>query len=351
MPIRIEAGRVSSLASLEAEWRALELRAPQAPVFQGWSWMGCLAAERFPSPVVVRAEVDGVVAGLALFNRRAGRLFLSESGQDRFDAPFIEHNAPLIAADAPSGLLPGMMRAAWRSGLVWGMTLGGVPPEVAAAAGGFAWQRRERSAPYVDLDAVRAAGGDYLATLSANTRQQIRRSLRFHAARGTVRLERATDAAGALAWFAELTRLHGETWRRRGKPGAFAASFALRFHQALVAQGVPRGEVDILRASAGDAPFGYLYNLQRGGAVFAYQGGWKLDGAEREERPGIVCHLLAIERALKAATRRYDFLAGDGRYKSSLSNAQYRLVWESRFGGWLDARGHITPGQTVAEAG
>ena len=60
MPIRIEAGRVSSLASLEAERRALELRAPQAPIFQGWSWMGCLAAERFPCPVVVRAEVDGV---------------------------------------------------------------------------------------------------------------------------------------------------------------------------------------------------------------------------------------------------------------------------------------------------
>ncbi len=340
MPIRIEAGRVSSLASLEAEWRALELRAPEAPIFQGWSWMGCLAAERFPSPVVVRAEVDGVVAGLALFNRRAGRLFLSESGQGRFDAPFIEHNAPLIAADAPSGLLPGMMRAAWRSGLVWGMTLGGVPPEVAAAAGGFAWQRRERSAPYVDLDAVRAAGGDYLATLSANTRQQIRRSLRFHAARGTVRLERATDAVGALAWFAELTRLHGETWRRRGKPGAFAESFALRFHQALVAQGVPRGEVDILRASAGDTPFGYLYNLRRGGWVCAYQSGLTASG-DTDGRPGIAAHVLAIEQALAAGARRYDFLVGDGRYKSSLAKATRPLLWTSAFHPLWGAAGRV----------
>ncbi len=340
MPIRIEAGRLSSLASLEAEWRALEARAPEAAIFQGWTWMGCLAAERFPNPVVVRAEVDGVVTGLALFNRRAGRLFLSESGRALLDAPFIEHNAPLIAADAPPGLLRGMMRAAWRCGPVWGMTLGGVPAEVAAAAGGFTWRRQERVAPYVDLDAVRAAGGDYLATLSANTRQQIRRSLRSCAERGAVRLERAADAAGALAWFAELARLHGGTWRRRGKPGAFAETSAQRFHQALIAQGVPRGEVDILRASAGGAPFGYLYNLRGGGVVSAYQGGWNLGAAGSTERPGIVCHLLAIEGELGGTTRRYDFLAGDGRYKSSLSNARIGLFWESRFGGWMGARGH-----------
>lgn len=327
MPIRIEAARVSCLASLEAEWRALEARAPQASIFQGWSWMGCLAAERFPNPVLVRAEVDGTLAGLALFNRRGGRLFLSESGDARLDAPFIEHNAPLIAADAPAGVLAGMMRAAWRSGRVWGMTLGGVPAEVAAAAGGIAWRRQVRVAPHVDLDAVRAAGGDHLAGLSANARQQIRRSLRHWAARGTVRLDRAADATEAIAWFGELARLHGETWRRRGRPGAFADDVARRFHHALIARGVPRGEVDILRASAGDAPFGYLYNLRRGGVVSAYQGGWTLDAAGR---PGITCHVLAIRRELAGAARRYDFLAGEGRYKSSLANGESRLVWETR---------------------
>lgn len=348
MPIRIEASRVSCLASLEAEWRGLEARAPEASIFQGWSWMGCLADERFPNPVLVRAEVDGVVAGLALFNRRAGVLFLSESGDARLDAPFIEHNAPLIAADAPPGLLAGMMRAAWRSGLVWAIALGGVPPGVAAAVGGIAWRRQLRVAPHVDLDALRAAGGDYLASLSANARQQVRRSLRHWAARGTVRLDRAADAGQAGAWFAELARLHGETWRRRGRPGAFADDFAQRFHRALIALGTPRGEVDILRASAGEAPFGYLYNLRRGGAVCAYQGGWALDPAGR---PGITCHVLAIERELAGATRRYDFLAGDGRYKSSLAHGETRLVWERRLAGWAGLRGHVTPAPTGAAAG
>ena len=333
MPIRIEAGTISRFDALGESWRALEARAPEASFFQGWTWMGCLVAERFPKPVVVRAEVDGVVVGLALFNRRGGRLFLSESGAAPLDAPFIEHNAPLLAAGAPAGVLPDMLRAAWRSGWVWGMTLSGAPAEVAAAAGGFTWRRQQRVAPYVDLDAVRAAGGDYLATLSANTRQQIRRSLRAYAARGPVRLDRAETAAEALAWFGELVRLHGETWRRRGQPGAFADAFASRFHTALIERGTPRGEVDLLRACAGSDAFGYLYNVRRGDSVSAYQGGWDLRDPGRQERPGVVCHLLAIERALHGTARRYDFLAGGGRYKSSLGHAAKQLVWDIRICG------------------
>jgi CelD/BcsL family acetyltransferase involved in cellulose biosynthesis len=334
MPIRIEAGSVSRFAELGEAWRALEARAPAASFFQRWTWMGCLAEERFPNPVVVRAEVDGVLVGLALFNRRRGRLFLSESGDAAMDAPFIEHNAPLIAAGAPAAVLPGLLRAAWRSGWVWGMTLSGVPPEVAAAAGGFAWRRQERVAPYVDLDAVRAAGGDYLATLSANTRQQIRRSLRAYAARGEVRLERAESVEQALAWFGELVRLHQATWATRGKPGAFADGFMTRFHGEMIGRGVARGEVDLLRASAGAQVFGYLYNLRGSTDVHAYQGGWDIAGAARGERPGTLCHALAIGREVRSTARRYDFLAGGSRYKTSLSTAARRLGWETRLRGW-----------------
>lgn len=350
MTIRIEAGGISSVASLGAAWRTLEARAPQASFFQSWTWMGCLAEQRFRNPVLVRAEVDGVLAGLALFNRRRGRLFLSESGEAQLDAPFIEHNAPLIAADAPARLLPDMMRAAWRCGLTWGMRLSGVPPEVAAAAGGRCWRRQERAAPYVDLDAVRETGGDYLATLSANTRQQIRRSLRAYGARGVVRMERADAVATALEWFAALVRLHGATWRQRGKPGAFAEPVAVAFHQALIARGVARGEVEILRASAGETAFGYLYNLRRGRTVHAYQGGWDLGDATASERPGTVCHLLAIERELAEGGGSYDFLAGESRYKSSLARSFHRLVWEERLGGWMPGWSHITPARADGAA-
>jgi CelD/BcsL family acetyltransferase involved in cellulose biosynthesis len=336
MPIRIEAGSVSCFAKLGEDWRALEARAPQASFFQSWTWMGCLVEERFPNPVVVRAELDGVLVGLALFNRRRGRLYLSESGDPVMDAPFIEHNAPLIAAGAPPAVLPGMLRAAWRSGWNWGMTLSGVPPEVAAAAGGFVWRRQERVAPYVDLDAVRAAGGDYLATLSANTRQQIRRSLRAYAARGEVRLERAATVQVALEWFGELARLHENTWRARGRSGAFSSHFSQRFHHEVIARGLDLGEIHILKGRTGSVDFGFLYNFEMNGWICSYQSGLRFEGGDKQYRPGTVCHVLAVMQALKGSSRRYDLLANDTRYKLALAQGKLVLDWSFRVHGALN---------------
>lgn len=334
MPIRIEAGKPSCVTSLGVAWRALEATSSKASVFQGWTWMGCLARERFSAPVVVRAEVDGMLAGLALFNRRGGRLWLSESGDAGLDAPFVEHNAPLIADGAPPGLLVAMLRVAARAGWTWGLVLNGVPEEVAAAAGGVPWRREVRCARHVDLGAVRNAGGDYLTTLSANTRQQMRRSMRGFAADGDLRLDRAATVDQALDWFDALAALHGARWRERGKPGAFASETVLRFHRALIAEGLARQEVDLLRATAGGTLLGYLYNLRRNGWICAYQSGLAVtEGAA--DRPGIVAHVMAIEQALADGAHRYDFLAGDARYKASLAKDERPLVWmTSVLPGW-----------------
>jgi len=44
-------------------------------------------------------------------------------------------------------------------------------------------------------------------------------------------------------------------------------------------------------------------------------------------RPGLVCHLLAIEHYRRAGMRRYDFLGGDARYKRSFANGEIALLW------------------------
>jgi len=77
--------------------------------------------------------------------------------------------------------------------------------------------------PHVDLDKVRAAEGDYLSLLSANTRQQVRRAIRLFESKGELILERAPTAGQALDWFERLCHLHQERWTARGKPGAYPA--------------------------------------------------------------------------------------------------------------------------------
>lgn len=318
---------VPCFARLGREWRALEADVAGLSFFQSWSWVGCLAEQRYRDPVLIRALDGGRTIGLALFNRSARRLCLAESGDPDLDAPFIEHNAPLAAGPRATDVQAALLRAAWGTPKVGRLVLSGVAPRLLGDAGGRAWRVQERPAPLVDLDAVRAAGGDWLATRSANTRYTLRRSMRAYEARGPLRLDAARDAAEALDWFDALLRLHTRTWQDRGLAGAFATPFLLGFHRALIATTAARGELDLLRVTAAGQDVGYLYNFRLGGWVNAYQSGLDHAGAATHGKPGLTCHALAIARALGAGARVYDFLAGAAQYKASLATGTVPLVW------------------------
>lgn len=321
---RIVAEKVTDFTVLGREWCELEAEA-EPGFFRSWAWVGCLAEERFPDPVLLRARQGGRTVGLALFNHRGGRLALGESADAVLDAPFVEHNGPLVARGV--GIPPGAwLRAAWQWRGARRLVLSGVDPALAAAAGvPIRLQRRE--APYVDLHALRQTGTDYLPSLSANARQQIRRSIRAYEAQGPLRLLAAADEAEALAWFRALVEWHGADWRARGKPGAFAHPFMLRFHEALIRRTWPGGGADLLRLEVGGKPVGFLYNLRAGGVVHAYQSGMDRAGIRAHEKPGLTGHVLAIQRALAAGDLAYDLMAGDQRYKTSLARHAKSLVW------------------------
>ncbi len=352
--VDIRTETVPCFESLGREWRRLEADATGRSFFQSWSWVGCLAEQRFRDPVLIRAMDGGRTIGLALFNRNAGRLCLAEAGDPGLDAPFIEHNAPLAAGPRATAIEAALLRAAWGTPRVGRLILSGVAPRLLGAAGGRAWRVQERPAPLVDLDAVRAAGGDWLATRSANTRYTLRRSMRAYDARGRLRLDAARSAAEALDWFGALVLLHTRTWRDRGTAGAFATPFLLDFHRALIATTVARGELDMLRVTTAARDVGYLYNFRLGGRVYAYQSGLDHAGAAPHGKPGLTCHALAIARALAGGERVYDFLGGAAQYKTSLANDTVPLVWAElvptlsapglvaalrQLAGWLSPRG------------
>lgn len=333
MPLSVAATPVRSFTALGEAWRALEARAAPS-FFQSWTWVGCLAEERFPDPVLLRAERDGHLVGLALFNRRRGRLHLGESGDPERDRPFTEHNGPLATDPEAAAAL---LRAAWRQPGTCRLVLGGVPPDLLAAAAGSPVRLQPRVAPFLDLDALRAAGGDVLAALSANTRYQIRRSNRLYEAGKRLVLTAAEDEAALDAWFGELVALHEASWARRGQPGAFATPFLRRFHRTLMARALARGELDLLRVTGGAGIVGLLYNFRHRGRVLAYQSGLADPAGQAHARPGLTCHALAITHALGRGDRVYDFLAGGQRYKLSLADRQLTLFWAELARPWSPA--------------
>lgn len=83
----------------------------------------------------------------------------------------------------------------------------------------------------------------------------------------------------------------------------------------------------MVRVRAGEDALGCLYNFKLRGHVYAYQSGFDYERAGPHGKPGLTCDLLAIEHALAADDRVYDFLAGSARYKLSLANAIVPLFW------------------------
>ncbi|MCC6718365.1 MAG: GNAT family N-acetyltransferase [Acetobacteraceae bacterium] len=319
---------------LGAAWRTLEARA-DGSFFQSWSWVGCRAGARFADPLLLSVRRAGEVVALGLFNRQrrlpaGSRLSLNESGVAALDSIHVEHNGLLVARDAPPDVLVRALADVVRRG--GRVTLSGVDAAHLAAARATGALVRERAAttasPWIDLAAVRADPGGHLALVSANSRQQIRRSLRRYAAAGPLRLHRAGALAEAQDFLAALGVLHQQTWVGRGWPGAFANPEFVAFHAELLATAWPRGEIDLLRVDAGGQVLGYLYNFVWRNRVYNYQSGFDYAAAATaHQKPGLTCHHLAAAMYAAEGLAAYDLLAGEQRYKTSLATGSAELHW------------------------
>ena len=138
--------------------------------------------------------------------------------------------------------------------------------------------RRGQVSPFIDLAAIRRAGGDYLAGRSANTRQQIRRSDQFYERDGPIRLERAGSVeSGSCDAGSNGRAASGGLGGARQARKFFRAVFR-RFHHALIEAGIPRGEIALLKVLSGETTIGFLYNFVWKGRMSAYQSGFAYRG-------------------------------------------------------------------------
>lgn len=332
------------LAALEPRWRAMEARATVS-FFQSWCWMGSWlrATSARPDLIVVR-DAGGDDIALALLG--AGRerrllgtvpaLRLNEAADPAADRAFIEYNAPLAVAGQEAAVAQALAAALarrrdWRLFRLSGVAPG--DPLLSALPA-----RRKRlidSAPAycVDLGAVRAKQGDYLALLSANSRSQIRRSAKDYPA-GPESVARATDMDMAGAWLADMRALNDG----RHADNAWEEPLFRAFAADLVGAGMVDGTVDLLRIAAGEALLGYLLNFRWRGRAMNYQSAFA-PPASAKAKPGLMAHAAAVRCYAQEGLDIYSLLAGKDRYKQSLATGQETLEWWSveRFSLTLEA--------------
>ena len=172
----------------------------------------------------------------------------------------------------------------------------------------------------IDLAFIRDRfAGDFLASRSANSRQQIRRAIKKIARDyGSVEIERASSAEVAHNWLDLLGVFHLRRWNAKGELTGFADPHFVAFHHSLIDGLFDSTQVDVLRVSSADKVLAYLHNFVVDGKVY-----FNLSGICYElfasYAPGILAHHAAIEYYQDRQMNIYNFLAGTNRYKESLS--------------------------------
>ena len=330
---------VTDRTQLERDWKRLEGEI-RAPFFLSWDWLGCWLEHADPKrpPHVLRAEQAGELVGIALLTPRRRRwlgliprkeLHLHETGDSAIDSLTIEYNGILTAPRLRDEVT--VRAVAWllSSGQADALHLSGLPASVLdrISASGLAIHLRDRKPTYgVNLERIRATGGSFVSTLSANMRNQLRRAARQFATLGELRLIEATSADEALHMLQDMVSLHQEYWQGRGHAGAFANPAFLAFHRQLIRDGFAAGCVQLLRCQAGQSVIGYLYNFVKDRWVYSYQSGFDY-ALLSKSKPGWLCHQFAIEHNLQRGMEVYDLLAGASQFKASFGEARENLVW------------------------
>ena len=161
------------------------------------------------------------------------------------------------------------------------------PLEQSVRASGFHFREVQLKPSWrIDLAAIRAAGKSYLDCLSANTRQQIRRSMRLYEKRGQLDIARARDVPEALSFLDGLKELHQSYWISRGEPGGFSYPFFENFQKRLISNLPESWNGRDPKSSAGADVIGYVYNLVYRRHVYAYQTGFHYESDPRL-KPGL----------------------------------------------------------------
>lgn len=339
-PARITAVPAADWDAAASDWRGLTARTPHQSVFAGAEWIGAWIRnyqQRLPIKII-RIYDGAELIGACLLTRRIQwkgpvplrNVYLNAAGEDQREEVGAEFNHFVCLegreAMAAAALRRHLDATGWDNFILPGCAQ---TPALQALKDAFQDQVIECNTEpsyYVDLRAIRDSGKSIEMSISKNSRQNIRESVRLYQEFGPLRLDVAGSAGQAHQMLSELAALHADRWAARGLPGAFASPRFRQFHQDLIDQYFDQGLIHLMRVSAGDHVIGVIYNLVAESKVFFYQCGFRITPNHRL-RPGLVTLLHALEWYRKSRWSEFDLMAGDMQYKRSFGHEFRKLEW------------------------
>ncbi len=311
MPVDV----VTTIEALEAmapEWDALWRRSPGATPFQSPHW--CLPWwKRFgsddPFAIVVRSNgaLDAFAPLYILRDDDTGEslgMFLGTGVTDYLDA--------VVAPDADAAPLIEAMTAA--DCQLWDLQQMRPTSPLVSAPLPNSWSDNIEDQDACPVLPIENAGDELQNLLSTHARKKLRYFRRSVEREGTVRYESATHESLDTLLTA-LFELHGARWQRRGLPGVLADDVIRDFHHDVARRMLDAGALRMYAMRIADRIAAVFYGFAHHDTVYYYLSGYDPDLEKLSIGNVMVAH--AIEQAVRAGARTFDFLRGAEEYKYS----------------------------------
>ncbi len=312
---------------LESVWKHIQNQVDSLPAFLSWEWISCWISTYKPDTIFVIGYKFGqpVCAGLFVLSLEIRHLFirsrqlrLNQTGIASEDQIWVEYNDLLCVPEHREEASIACLKAAHQL-LNWDELVISMMQSERTALLTKAFPRSRismRSARFsVDLTSLDADPDAYLASLSSNTRYQIRRSLRLYEKKyGAIRLEVPGTTQQALDFLREAGELHKQRWSDSG----FLNPQFVRFHENLIKASFSTGFTTLLRLKAGITTLAIIYYQVIDGIAYFYLHGLRYE-KDPKFKPGLVAHSMAISHFKNLQLDRYDFMGGTNQYKTQLA--------------------------------
>lgn len=346
MPLRIEHSLLTddAIADIEQQWQLLSLSQKNSSPFLQWPWiktwlqqiMGSDIQEKYTAvvPIVCYFYADLHLVGMVflvckqedLMGLRFTQAFVQQTGQDKFDQPWIEFNDVLALPEYAEQCRKALPEYCFNTLAVDQFTIRSSLYDLPH------WQTADSDIADVEnslgyrksLCPGDADQAHLLAQFSSNKRSQIKRALRYISETyGDIGCHSYTGSH-ALTALPEVGKYHLARWQDSQYGSGFANPAFVAFHESYI-RNAPDADIEILAFTAGTQVLGYLYNFLHADAVYFYLSGINYSDSNNKYKVGLVIHVLAMQYYAKQGKTTYDFMGGDATYKASLSDETYTL--------------------------
>lgn len=318
---------------IKVRWEKLQQSSLNTTFLQ-YQWIATWLKSISPQAVLLEARCTDKVVGLAFVTCishktffklvKINQLWLHRTGQKNSDQVWIEHNDFLLHADYAEEARHAILNYIQTKFSSWHEFYVGVSPQstiqkFSSILGEY--RCINTSADYsVDLSKMNSKK-DYLSSLSKNTRAQINRSYRLLLEEGDIKLQLATKIETKEQFFGQLAQYHQQKWRQTKEGSGFDNPKFVNFHKELIFTDVKNIYTLLYCLSINGNAMAYIYILKSEDVWSFYLSGVK-PHKENKIKVGLIAHTLVIEQAINQGVTKYCFLAGDARYKKSLSNVE-----------------------------